>query len=105
MSSAATTTAIRVGWTLPSGCTGNGNVDIPQAADGTASFVRGHLGASGDAVTAATSLIASGPYLLKIDGLIANGANAGDVQFTGASEDGGQVTFAAGATVVLTEIA
>lgn len=94
--SAATTTGIQVGFSLPASATMMAIADVPQAADGTAACFRGTLSSGTDYVVAASKNAASGAGV--ISGTIVTGANAGTAQMRILSEvNTSQVTIESGA--------
>ncbi len=83
--SAATTTGIRLGLTIPAVTSASAAVNIPSGADGTAAFFQGIINSSGDSVMSTASPVANTVHFATVEGLIVPSAS-GTVQLRAASE-------------------
>ena len=102
--SAATTTGIKVGITVPNFTVFSASVFAPVAADGTAGGFHGWLTSSGDSVTATGVQAANTDYIATVEGVIVPSAN-GTVQLQHASEVAGSgVTIRRGSVLSYTVV-
>lgn len=83
--SAATTTGLRLGLTLPAATGYSASVDIPIAADGTAGTLHGWLTSSGDSVLGSGVQAAATTYAATIRGFVLPSAT-GTLQVQAATE-------------------
>lgn len=94
---AATTTGIGLGFTLPAGSTPTYTAEIPFAADGAGGAFQGWGTRSGDMILSTGVQEINNDYLAKVYGILRNGPNAGNLTLRYRSEiQGSQATIRAG---------